>query len=369
MARIPLIDGLRGIAILGVIYHHTLSWRVSATNGSFIDTLSASGWHGVNLFFLLSGFVLYLPYATGERGLNSWSTIKLFYIRRAQRLLPLYYFSTIFLIIFNLQWDIGNPSDYIKIFHYIFVTSGFSYDTFYPEANWVLWSLGVEIWFSVLFPAVLLLIRRTGWPSALMCMILVSTTVRIVGECIAPGIRQPLNFISDSVIGRLDEFAIGMFAAHIYVRSPEYKFGNKTLLLGASMILGSCALWTNWLNGLFPAWVAGLFNIPLDIGMMLCTMALLAKCRIFAASLSIWPLQMIGMMCFSIYIWHGVVFLKLRPHIDGLVTYTVYLFITLLVSWFTYRYIEFRSTSNWRNLIPGDSVQPIAKTNPRALKS
>lgn len=354
MARIPVIDCLRGLAIVGVIFHHTLSWRPIFHDVGLWAVVSSNGWLGVNLFFVLSGFVLYLPFATGDRTLGAWQDIREFYLRRAMRLLPLYYFSTLILLVFYTQVNLGDRSAYVQFFHFVFATFSFSAATFSPAGtNWVLWSLGVEIWFSVLFPMVLWFLRSVGWRNGLITIILVSVAARVIGQLVAADLpRTQLNFISDSVIGRLDEFALGMFAAHLYTQKTRILPGRIGLLIAAPLMLLGMFLWSRWMVGEFAPWSAALFNVPLDLGMTLGLLVLVTQYERIGSWLAAWPLQLMGLMCYSLYLWHGVAFLKLRPHMDGPGTYAAYLVLVFLISWFTYRYIEFRSVDDWRRLLP-----------------
>ena len=82
--RIPQLDGVRGIAILLVMLHNTLSKFPSVP----LQSLAAYGWVGVDLFFVLSGFLItgILVDAKGSEGY-----FKNFYARRALRIWPLYY--------------------------------------------------------------------------------------------------------------------------------------------------------------------------------------------------------------------------------------------------------------------------------------
>src|ERR1700689_3768513 len=94
--KLEVINGLRGFAILAVIWHHlfglyfkpgsSVALEIARGGGSFLSY----GWIGVPLFFVLSGFVLYLPYAEGGAKLATGADALNFYRRRAERLLPLY---------------------------------------------------------------------------------------------------------------------------------------------------------------------------------------------------------------------------------------------------------------------------------------
>src|SRR4051812_28365975 len=57
-AHFPPLDGLRGIAILLVVFHHSLHPEGHSALARVLRSLSGAGWCGVNLFFVLSGFLI-----------------------------------------------------------------------------------------------------------------------------------------------------------------------------------------------------------------------------------------------------------------------------------------------------------------------
>jgi peptidoglycan/LPS O-acetylase OafA/YrhL len=86
--RIPALDGLRGLAILLVMIFHALDIQLDAIPIPAIHAIAISGWSGVSLFFVLSGFLItgiLLDSNPGRRSLGH------FYARRALRILPVYY--------------------------------------------------------------------------------------------------------------------------------------------------------------------------------------------------------------------------------------------------------------------------------------
>src|SRR5690242_8075533 len=98
--RIPGLDGLRAIAILSVIACHVnivFNDRFpSGRANHFITMLSSAGWVGVDLFFVLSGFLI-----TGilYRAKGSENYYRNFYIRRALRIFPLFYVYALAIIV------------------------------------------------------------------------------------------------------------------------------------------------------------------------------------------------------------------------------------------------------------------------------
>jgi peptidoglycan/LPS O-acetylase OafA/YrhL len=89
--RFPELDGLRGIAILMVLLEHYVAESTYGPKGSLsfmLSRVSRLGWTGVDLFFVLSGFLI--------GGIlfdfrNSPNYMKTFYMRRVYRILPIYY--------------------------------------------------------------------------------------------------------------------------------------------------------------------------------------------------------------------------------------------------------------------------------------
>ena len=89
--RIPQLDGLRGIAILLVIALHYLNDSEHGAFGSFLYRFGCAfrlGWAGVDLFFVLSGFLIGGILLEARESVNYFRT---FYLRRFFRILPIYY--------------------------------------------------------------------------------------------------------------------------------------------------------------------------------------------------------------------------------------------------------------------------------------
>jgi len=376
MHRISVLNGLRGLAILGVIFHHSFFsyFRYGLSGNAPLSPfaiIESSGWLGVNLFFFLSGFVLYLPYAAGSRSFIGWQSIKNFYTHRAKRLLPLYYATTLILLIFFSGYQLNEWRLYQNFIDHLFVTFVLRKESFFPESNWVLWSLGVEIWFSILFPFIVYVIHRIGWRKTLIIVLFVSLTARLAGRWYLPVVGDrvtTLNFISDSLLGRLDEFILGMLGAYLYVGR---KFTSRPVVqffTGVGFLSVAVLLWALWYRGNYPYAIAGLFNIPLDIGFLLIVNAVAIGCGPISRVISSWPLQMSGLMCYSLYLWHGVIVSKYHSSAYTIPSYTAYLILTYCLSWLTYRYIECGSDKDWRSLLPSRNRNVTEVNGVDALK-
>jgi peptidoglycan/LPS O-acetylase OafA/YrhL len=84
----PALDGVRGIAILLVLFHHFTLFDPVTTIGAWLGFVALLGWSGVDVFFVLSGFLI-TGILIDARGSNRYFAS--FYMRRVLRIFPLYY--------------------------------------------------------------------------------------------------------------------------------------------------------------------------------------------------------------------------------------------------------------------------------------
>lgn len=378
--RTDAVNGLRALAIFGVIFHH-YTWDhfgplnpASPIAGLWTPIRLAleSGWLGVNLFFFLSGFVLYLPYALERRRMDGGADALAFLLRRARRLLPLYYFAGILALAFGLTrpFDIAasgaGPGAMKELATFLTATFIFFPDTYMPSYNWVLWSLGVEIWFSLLFP-LLLPAYRARPALTLAAAVLVALGFRYAG--LTPFNGNALNWITDGLPARLPDFLAGMAAVDLVFgrwRNQTWTGSPLTLAAGLGTCLGVAWTWSAWFVGAAPTIAAVPLTLALDVGILLATAFLFSRPnpinRALDAALSLRPAQLPGMMCYSLYVWHGLLEYRLilsrstafAARLDAL---PLYLFFLSALAWLSYRHIEFGDRP-WRTLLPARRRPP-----------
>ena len=156
----PELDTLRGLAILMVLFYHGFYFAHARDTLSGVARIAhwvtRPGWLGVNLFFVLSGFLI-----TGILFSSKAKPCyyKNFYIRRALRILPAFY---LMLLILGLARQSSWSFLMVSFFYLANLSSLFGVSLYYP----VLWSLAVEEHFYLIWPAV---VRKLSVGSVGLC--------------------------------------------------------------------------------------------------------------------------------------------------------------------------------------------------------
>ncbi|HZN40724.1 MAG TPA: acyltransferase [Planctomycetota bacterium] len=226
--RIAALDGVRGLAILLVVVMHTtlvfFTSRLPSAEHMAPDDpfafLPFLGWCGVDVFFVLSGFLI-----TGilVRSKGQPHYFRDFYARRALRIFPLYY-AVIVLLLFVLP---RSPvSDAARVSHLLYYQN-IRYALGDVPADFALvvtWSLAIEEQFYLVWPAVVRLLSRRA---------LAATSVAIVAAAI--GLRLWLLATTDVRVHfllpcRMDTLALGALLA--LVPLPPAWLGRLLVLAG-----------------------------------------------------------------------------------------------------------------------------------------
>jgi peptidoglycan/LPS O-acetylase OafA/YrhL len=164
-SRMPELDALRGVAVLMVLFFHAFYFSTGA--GRFQGPIrwfllaTGGGWSGVNLFFVLSGFLITGILIDSRRSPDYY---RRFYLRRALRILPAYYGVLVVVLIAArtgvVERHISWPFIGLSVIYLSNVTNLFGVATQYA----VLWSLAVEEHFYLLWPALVRNLSRRLMP-------------------------------------------------------------------------------------------------------------------------------------------------------------------------------------------------------------
>ncbi|MBX2905021.1 MAG: acyltransferase [Taibaiella sp.] len=173
----PEIDGIRFLAIILVILFHAHGYFVAKTPHHFADgpanyplleTLLSNGDRGVELFFVLSGFILCLPFAKQYIGGEKKVQLKKYYLRRVTRLEPPYFIAMTALLLLHLAMNVHSAAEIVPSWLASLIYSHNFIFGRTPLLTVVAWSLEIEIQFYLIAPLLFKLlslslpVRRTA---------------------------------------------------------------------------------------------------------------------------------------------------------------------------------------------------------------
>src|SRR4051812_39942977 len=155
--RSARIESLRALAALGVLFGHAYGWshHWHGIFATFPGRVVLSGGFGVFLFFSLSGYLLFLPFARSAFGSSGRIDLRRYAINRAVRILPLYY---VVIGTYLVVHDQGVGAQWWK---FLLFLEGFGSSTV-AKVDPPAWSLVVEVQFYVLLPLFAWLVARVA---------------------------------------------------------------------------------------------------------------------------------------------------------------------------------------------------------------
>src|SRR4051812_6861433 len=342
IAHRPALDGLRGLAVAGVLLYH----------GGHLS----GGFLGVDLFFVLSGYLitaLLLVEARDRKHIN----LGQFWLRRARRLLPAIFAVLLAIAIYSrlvadpTQWTVIRGDGlatlfYVANWHTIFGGMAYGADVAARSPLEHTWSLAIEEQFYVIWPLVVagvLAIRRTPgavlWAAAAVTAV---GTAMLIGLSLAGGSQNTLYLGTHTPMPAIGIGAL--VAAHEASPppGPSIKVRRWIELAGPAVLVLLLVGWTQFdLHDQF-LYRGGLTLSGVLVGLLIWGV-IQPDDTTLGRVLSVRPLCALGLISYGLYLWHWPIFLLLdeaRTGISGWPLFVLRVAVSLAIAWVSYRFLE-----------------------------
>ena len=357
---LPALDGLRGLSAILILFHHILVSIPFMYPGQTVPSVVEGGALGVMFFFVLSGFVLYLPVA---RNAGNFGSSVAYFRRRAMRILPAYLLAlgALLLLIWPL-WlhDVPNPLStvggwmmvgvHLLLLQHIVLGPGpvlgfTTGDGF--GMNGSLWTLTIEACFYITLPLVATSFFRRPVLAATIAVITSFAWRRFA-------VLAPQSGLATQFPAYLGHFAIGIVGAIVLLRlwtgrgsRRAQRVSGSLVALAVAMLIplmslhgarGYQSIYDIYLSDLLPAAVFGVLAVT----------ACLAGPRVqwvFTNHVSRW----LGRISFGVYLWHMPLMQvayrafdlqQLEPTVGRQILLAFVVPISLLIGWLSFRFVE-----------------------------
>jgi peptidoglycan/LPS O-acetylase OafA/YrhL len=287
---VPELDGLRGIAILAVMTHRM--WRDSS--------ITALGWIGVDLFFVISGFLI-CGILLDTR--DEPDALRNFYARRVLRIFPLFY---LFVGSMLLTFPLLTGSSYLEKagspLWYILQLGNIPEGVLrHDPPYWLapVWSLAIEEQFYLSFPWLVRALDRRRLTRVLIAIVLLAPIVRTAGLVVFPQVDR---FQYEFTLCRLDTIALGCLLA-IVVRLPAHQQPRSRALASIATAMAVIAVVTGLDRTTAFGRTLGYTVVALGFAAIVLLVVRARGARGLAA-LRFAPLRYLGKICFGLYLLH-----------------------------------------------------------------
>jgi len=302
---IPEIDGLRFIAIFFVVVmahggtYITNTVLGSEDKTSFRYQFLLEGVSGVSLFFIISGFILAIPFAKEKLLQQQKVQLRPYYWRRVTRLEPVYIITLIIYFIFRVYFL--KHETFSELLPHFLASLFYVHNIVFDDhslVNGVAWSLEVEIQFYLLMPLFALLYHiRPQKTRRVILLVLI-----IAGAAYSYTHQYHIANIFDKGC----YFLGGMFLADLYVQDKKNYNSNLYAIAGISCFITSLFI---------PAYYVSMWFCIGKLFLMMGYFYWGIQNATLKKLLSFTPVTIIGGMCYSIYLLH--------PGVIGLLMYSM----------------------------------------------
>ncbi|HEX5455233.1 MAG TPA: acyltransferase [Stellaceae bacterium] len=282
--ELPGLTPLRGIAALAVVFFHVDNLAAHWAGGSM--GIWTRGYLAVDLFFMLSGFVLSHVY--GERLHNrNWRELRQFFWARACRLYPAGVFTTTILLLVyaETQLNARTKTELIAAFFQVQIP-WFSELHINPPS----WSVSAEVYAYLLFPFILWCMPRLRRSGMIVLVLMLLAEIAFTAADRRTGWEGGWR----ALVRALPEFVVGIFAYRAYRNATFERFWRHDITLIST--LGAIIL----------ALMIGLPDGPIVILLLALLLSTVSNSGILAAPINARPLRWMGDISYSVYIFQIV---------------------------------------------------------------
>ncbi len=340
MRHVPALDGLRGLALLGVLFFHA--------NGAL-----PGGYLGVDLFFVLSGYLI-TSLLLAERRETGGIALSAFWVRRARRLFPALLSLMPAIAIYGryfakpdelrpLRMQALSALAYVANWQAILAHKSYWQLFSAPSPLEHTWSLSIEEQFYVLWPLLVAVLLRRFGSRALLGVSLALSALSMGSMCWLFDAENTTRVYLGTDT-RMAGILLG--AALATVLSPNYDFGARAArALDGLGALALCGLGVAWwkLSGTNPWLYHGGFWLT-ELGALLLIACAVAREKSLVARLLGWlPFRLLGTISYGVYLWHWPVNVALsaaRVHMHGFSLHALHFAVTFAIAIFSYWVLE-----------------------------
>jgi peptidoglycan/LPS O-acetylase OafA/YrhL len=305
-------SGLRGLAAGGVLLFHAHQYAggpqaaIEFAGLSIpLHALAATGFLGVDLFFVLSGFLLAQPFLRAASKDSPWPAFWPYIARRAKRVLPAFWVQLVLLAL--VAFAAGNPVSVKAFFAVAFFMQHMLGVA--GQINSVYWTLPLEWWFYFLLPLLCLSFRYCPWWVFLCAAISWGVAYRLHCQTMLAEGNIDGVFGYGSIMhlnARIDQFSLGVVAAYaqlrIKVTSPwRARAAYVGVLLYFALVLNLYPRGDLFVRADYP-YLLG--HYPL-VGLIMSLLIFGCGGKNWLSQLlSLQPIAWLGQISYSLYLWH-----------------------------------------------------------------
>jgi peptidoglycan/LPS O-acetylase OafA/YrhL len=352
LGHVTALDGLRGIALLLVVVYH------------FAPDVLPAGFLGVDVFFVLSGFLI-ASLALGEHDRHATVSTAGFYARRARRLLPAAVVAIVSIVVLSavLQPEAARGqvrgegvASLLYVSNWWQMAHGGSYQAAFGAESPLshFWSLSVEEQFYVVFPLLLLgliaLVRRRGGSTRTLALLtLVLSSVGAVGSAVWMNLLYDPTVDPSSVYlatgTRAQALLLGVAGACVWWLWSDHLSGvltTRTLVVAASAAF-AFLVWAAVESDFRSGWLYRFGFFVVGLAALLVVLSIGTSRTLLARAFEFPVLVTAGLLSYSIYLWHWpvrVFVTTARTSLDGWALFAVRCALTLTAALLSFFLVE-----------------------------